>query len=247
MDKTFVHNRFKEFKLKRKFKSARVLAETLKINRHAINRVLGGDVTSDRDHIVFNTILEQIGVSEEEFFGRSGSPTHFTEYAPSAVAAKVPLYGDIPAGYANAPQTPTEPEEWVEPPPGVRNKNLFALRVSGYSMSPRLLPGDTVYLEKLELGFGYKDLERPAPRKDFERFNGRIVAALVDGDAQLKALKVIPKKDSLDFDLYLVSLNPAFPERYIQPDECLQIQGVTVASCRSELLPVINFNHMENA
>jgi SOS-response transcriptional repressor LexA len=248
MDSEYIQRRFKELKKQRVYPSGRWLVSKMpKLSKYMINKILTGEVFDAQDEAVFRSILDQIGISEDEFFGRPSAAKAVPKVDTPPAPSKVPLYGDIPAGYATATQSAVEPEDWVDWPPGVKIKNLFALHVTGYSMAPRLLPGDTVYLEKLNLGFGYKDLDRPAPRKDFERYNGRIVAALVDGDAQLKALKVIPKKDSLDFDLYLVSLNTTFAERYIQPNECLEIQGVVVANCRSELLPVINLAPKENA
>jgi SOS-response transcriptional repressor LexA len=248
MDSEYIQQRFRELKKQRVYPSGRWLVSKMpKLSKYMINKILTGQVFDAEDERVFRSILDQIGITEDEFFGRPSAPKASTTVETPSAPSKVPLYGDIPAGYATPAQNAVEPEEWVDAPPQVKIKNPFALRVTGYSMAPRLLPGDLVYLEKLNLGFGYKDLDRPAPRKDFEKYNGRIVAALVDGEAQLKALKVLPKKDSLDFDLFLVSLNSAFAERYIQPNECLEIQGVVVANCRSELLPVINLAPKENA
>jgi len=248
MDSEYIQRRFRELKKQRVYPSGRWLVSKMPaLSKYMINKILTGEVYDAEDERVFRLILAQIGISEDEFFGRPITLKAAPAIDTPATNAKVPLFGEIPAGHATPTHASVEPDEWVDPPPGVKNKNLFALRVSGYSMAPRLLPGDTVYLEKLELGFGYKDLNRPAPRKDFERYNGRIVAALVDGDAQLKALKVIPKKDSQDFDLFLVSVNPTYPERYIKPEECLEIQGVVQCSCRSELLPAIDLSFKENA
>lgn len=76
-----------------------------------INKILTGVVYDAEDERAFRSILVQIGITEDEFFGRPSvlkpSPKVDTPPAPS----KVPFYGDIPAGHATA----VEPEDWVDP------------------------------------------------------------------------------------------------------------------------------------
>lgn len=252
MDRDLVQQRFKQLKRERVFPSGRwLVAKMPKVTKYMIQKILSGEIYDAEDERIFRLILSQIGLTEDQFFERASAPVKAAPAVSlslsndeSAASPRVPLFGEIPAGYATPQESSVEPEEWIEPPPPLKNKNLFALRVSGRSMAPRLIPGDIVYLEKKEgLGFGYKDFERPAPRWEFERNSGRIVAALIDGESSLKVLKVIPKPDSQDFDLFLVSINPIYPERYIKPDECFQVQGVVVGTYRDEKLPAVDFSN----
>ncbi len=56
-------------------------------------------------------------------------------------------------------------------------------------------------MEPLSIKLGVKDPERPVPQLIFERLKGRVVAALVDGEATLKELQVVTlgKPDGSDF------------------------------------------------
>src|SRR6266446_2444547 len=140
-----IQDRFDELRSKRVFKSARWLSDSMKINRHSINKILTGDINTERDRILFRAILEQIGMDENSFYGRA--PVQPQKIDSDVVPLeKVPLWGEIPAGNPTSVTGTQQPEEMIAPPPGVRPKNLFALRVSGRSMYPRLIPGDIVYL-----------------------------------------------------------------------------------------------------
>jgi SOS-response transcriptional repressor LexA len=248
MDRDFVQQRFKELKRERVYPSGRwLVAKMPNVTKYMIQKILGGEIYDAEDRRIFQLILAQIGVSEDQFFhgnppaSLASKPAAFSTLAPT----QVPVFGIIPAGHASSSGGVAEPEEWIDPPPGVKNKKLFALRVSGQSMAPRLLPGDLVFLEQIGLGFGYKNPESPAPRASYELYNGRIVAALIDGESSLKVLKLVPKKDSMDFDLFLVPINPAFPERFIQPDECFELQGVVHCMVRDETLPAMSFKELQ--
>jgi len=226
MEKTFIHNRFKELKLQRKYKSARAIAEALKINRHAINKVLGGDISSDRDQIIFRSILELIDIPEEEFFQR----VQVKPDAPKRMEPdnRVPLLGSIPAGHAVSVEGITEAEDYVPLPLGMKAGKLFALKVKGASMQPYLEDGDIVYLEELGFGIGPKDPERPAPKNWFDPLHGRIIATVRNGDATLKMLQVKALGNG-QFDLYLMPINTDYPPVYITESCDVLFQGVVVS------------------
>ena len=122
----------------------------------------------------------------------------------------IPLYGSIPAGFAEAREQQAEGCVSVDiNSVGYQpTKNAFALRVTGESMIGRhILDGDLVILE-----------HGPDPR------NGEIVAALIDGESTLKTYVVKQGKP------YLKAENPKFPN--LIPAQELVIQGVFRALIR---------------
>ena len=121
-----------------------------------------------------------------------------------AVVRDIPLYGTIPAGFADRREQDAEGCVSVDINSiGYKpTKNAFALRVTGESMIGRhILDGDYVILE-----------HGPEPR------NGDIVAALIDGDCTIKTYVVKAGKP------YLKAENPKYPN--LIPAQELVIQGV---------------------
>lgn len=121
-----------------------------------------------------------------------------------SAVAHIPLFGSIPAGYADNREQSAEgcvsvDVETLGFKPG---RNTFALRVSGESMIGRhIVSGDVVILE-----------HGPEPR------HGDIVAALIDGESTLKTFL---RKNGKPF---LKAENPKYPN--LIPAEELMIQGV---------------------
>ena len=116
----------------------------------------------------------------------------------------VPLFGSIPAGFAQ--EREQDPEGCVsvdvESIGFKPTRTTFALRVTGESMiGKHILPGDVVLLE-----------HGPAPRE------GQVVAALVDGETTLKTFLCKNGKP------YLKAENPKYPD--LIPAQELVIQGV---------------------
>jgi repressor LexA len=127
-----------------------------------------------------------------------------------SIVRDIPLYGSIPAGFAEPREQDAEGCVSVDINSiGYKPaKNAFALRVSGESMIGRhILDGDFVILE-----------HGPDPR------NGDIVAALIDGDCTLKTYVVKNGKP------FLKAENPKFPN--LIPAQELVIQGVFRALIR---------------
>ena len=133
----------------------------------------------------------------------------FPGISRSAVA-EIPLFGSIPAGFAD--ERTQEPEGCVlvdiasigfKP-----TRNTFCLRVKGDSMIGRhICDGDIVILE-----------HGPEPR------HGQIVAALIDRKSTLKTFVL---KNNRSF---LKAENPKYPD--LIPSEELMIQGVVRALIR---------------
>jgi repressor LexA len=147
--------------------------------------------------------LEKLGVITRDKKARALKLTAAFDAVP------IPLYATIPAG---APQLrePAAAEILLNPAifPRAAQRNLYALRVSGDSMTgAKIFDNDIVIVE---------------PRRPKEH---DVVVALVDGENTLKRL--IKKGGK-----YLLKAeNPAYPE--ITPVEELTIQGVVIGVFRS--------------
>jgi SOS-response transcriptional repressor LexA len=228
MDPKFVAQRFDQIAKDRKV-SIRWLAEALGFNRYYINKLMRGDIRNGKDRVRLKALIEKLGYTEEQFFDGSDGARK--------TAGTVPLFGDIPAGNPSWFEGTPQPETWIEAPPFNGSRKLFALRVRGQSMEPRFLAGDILYLEPLGIRMGVKDDENPTPRLTFERLNNRVVAALVDGEATLKQLKIMPrggKSKADDYELHLMPLNADYSPIVIGPHSTAAFQGVVVKLFRDE-------------
>ena len=143
---------------------------------------------------------------------RSGSIARglvLTGSSPARRTLEVPIYGSIPAGFAEDVRQEAEgcvavDLETIRIPHGAQ---VFALRVKGESMiQAGILHGDLVVLEFKEA--------RP----------GDIVSALIDGEATLKRYVV---QDGRPF---LKAENPNYPD--LIPVQELAVQGVMLALLR---------------
>jgi len=230
IDTKFIRDRFEQITRDRKI-SIRWLADSLGFNRYYVNKLLRGDIRNGKDVQRLKTLIDKLGLTEEQFYQGtvvSGS---------KATRGTVPLYGDIPAGNPVWIEGATQPDVWIEAPPQSAGRKLFALRVRGDSMLPRFQSGDTVFLEPLSIKLGVKDPVNPVPRMTFERLNNRVVAALVDGEATLKLLKLVPKPKSNkpeDYEIQLVPMNTEYTPLVVGPDSVAEFQGVVVKLYRDE-------------
>ncbi len=121
----------------------------------------------------------------------------------------IPVFATIPAGPPQL-REPATAEIALNPDsfPRAAQRDLFALRVSGDSMTgAKIFDGDIVIIE-------------PRPAKE-----GDVVVALVDGENTLKRLI----KESGKY--LLKAENPAYPE--ITPAAKLTVQGVVIGVFRS--------------
>jgi SOS-response transcriptional repressor LexA len=227
-----IQKRFEELKAQRRYKSARALIATCGLPRYTVEKILSGDIRDTSDQIHFRAILDSIGITEDEFFGRPSRPKpQPSDLSKKGSARQIPLYGEIPAGNPDQKEGVVEADEMIDAVPGLSSREHFALRVHGLSMSPHLLPGDIVYLERLDVHIGPKEPARPAPKLLFERLHGRIVAALIDGESTLKVLHLTEKPGG-DHELHLMPMNESFSPLYISENNDLRIQGVVVKMLR---------------
>ena len=123
----------------------------------------------------------------------------------------IPIYGSIPAGFAETRQEEAEGCVSVDLATlGLRSADkLFALRVRGDSMTGKhIVDGDVAILDHSR-----------TPR------NGDVVAALIDGESTLKTLATERGKPVLRAE------NPRYPK--LIPAAQLSVQGVMVALIRT--------------
>jgi repressor LexA len=155
-------------------------------------------------------LLRQKGVLASEP-GKARSLRLITPWQKLRGAVRdIPLYGSIPAGFAQDKEQAAEGcvTVDVESIGFTPTRNTFALRVTGESMIGRhILDGDIVVLE-----------HGPEPR------HGDIVAALIDGES---TLKTFVKRNGKP---YLKAENPKYPD--LLPAQELMIQGVFKALIR---------------
>ena len=168
-------------------------------------------MTAAADHV---TALRRKGyLVHNPRLARSHSVVPLTQPSPK-VSASIPLYGSIPAGFADAREQEAERCVSVDLESfGLRpSSKIFALEVRGDSMLGRhILHGDIALLDR---GLTPK--------------SGDIVAALIDRESTLKTLMIENGKP------FLRAENPSYPD--LHPVHELLIQGVLVAlvrKCRS--------------
>lgn len=149
-------------------------------------------------------------------------PTHNSETVTSELW-RIPVFGSIPAGFAEAKTQEMEGSvlvdpSWLHPRASLASQKkggvlrLFALRVSGDSMIGRhIVDGDTAILDP--------GLTPQA---------GNVVAALIDNETTLKTYAV--QSDS--GMVYLKAENPKYPDLIAENE--ISIQGVMVGLIRCQ-------------
>jgi phage repressor protein C with HTH and peptisase S24 domain len=242
MDETFIETRFRELKRLRAYPSARWLAESMQINRYSINKILSGDIQSERDRILFRAVLSRIGLTEESFFAQTSTSEPLSvrqQHCPH----RVPYYCELPRKPVGLGGVFLDPDDWIEPAPGLWQQKVFAIRVPGTSLAPRLLPQDLIYLEPLDLKLHSLAESSSPPVFSFqcERLEGRIVAAVVNGEATLKVLRAIGGAESAAGTFQLASLNHAYRPLPIHEQREVRLVGVVVKTVREETLPIVAF------
>ena len=153
------------------------------LNKGALSSYLSGRYFPKQDAL--EKLSKALNVSIPYLMGHSSEGNISSA---SASALRIPVYGKVPAGIPLEAIEDVIDYEEIPTSWAVGDKEFFALRVSGDSMSPKYLDGDTIILEKCD------DCE-----------SGSDCVVYVNGfDATLK--KVLKKMDGL----VLQPLNPAF-------------------------------------
>jgi SOS-response transcriptional repressor LexA len=132
-------------------------------------------------------------------------------------AARLPLFGSIPAG------GPSESQEQCELFPVLRHlwaADRYCLRLAYDSMEPTLKPGDIVLVQ-------YRPQVQP------EHVQGRICACVVNGEPTLKRLSVGTRER--DRIVILRGDNPDIPPLIVDQRSDFSIQGVALTLVSREL------------
>lgn len=175
------------------------LGEYLNVTQQAVGKWEKG--IAEPDSQTLTKMAKLFNVSVDYLFGIDNDYTYSEKPQPTAPGSEwVPVYGDIAGG------TPIEMIEDILDYEEIDEKmatsgNIFALKVKGDSMAPRICDGDVVIIHA-------------QPNVD----NGDIAAVAVNGDtATLKKIK----KDTKG--VYLAPLNNEFDTTFFSNEEIEQL------------------------
>ncbi len=181
-------NKLKEARLNAGY-TLTTVAQKMNISHSAISLYENGHRSVDAS--LLNQFADLYNVSVDYLLGRSTSENKITP------TKTIPVLGKIPAGI------PVEAIEYVideiDLTPSLSNDNYdyFALMVTGNSMYPKYLDGDTIIVRK-------------QPTAD----SGQDVVAFVNGyDATLKQLEIHQK------GIRLKALNPEYESKFFTNEE----------------------------
>lgn len=148
----------KELRKKRGWNQSDV-AKSLNISTPSYSRYETGKFEPSNDLLV--EIAKLYGVTTDYLLGNSDNKKE-----PVKGYRRIPVYGTVAAGIPNEAIQNPDPDEWEDIPESMAHgREFFALRIHGESMTPVLLDGDVVIVERIE------DCE-----------NGDIAIVLVNGD-----------------------------------------------------------------
>lgn len=194
--------RIKELRMKKGLSQAQ-LAKILNIDRTTINKYESGQSRPIR---YINKLADLFGVSADYILGLDDK--NGKEQDPPPKSVKIPVLGYAAAGIPI--EANTDIEDYEEIPAEMAEKGeYFALKVKGYSMAPRFLPGD-IAIVKVQENCSDGDL---------------CIVQIGGGEA---AMKQVYKKAN---GIVLIALNPmVFPPHFFTADEVqnlpVQIIGV---------------------
>lgn len=194
--------RIKELRTKKGLSQAQ-LAKILNIDRSTVNKYESGQSRPIR---YINKLADLFGVSADYILGLDDK--NGKEQDPPPESVKIPVLGYAAAGIPI--EAITEIEGYEEIPAEIAEKGeYFAWRVKGYSMSPRIMPGDIAIVKVQENCSG-----------------GDLCIVQIGGSEA--AMKYVYKKAN---GIVLVALNPmVFPPHFFTTDEVrklpVQIIGV---------------------
>ena len=172
-------NRVKNLR-KEKGISQQELAQMLYVNQTAVSQWERGVTNPSTDTVI--ALANIFGVSVDYLLGNSDYPG-----APTPAGVQIPVWGNVQAGLPiSAVQDILDFEEIT--PELAATGEVFALRIKGKSMEPRMMEGDVVII-----------------RQQDDADTGDTVVVLVNGDeATVKRLKKRPE------GIMLVPNNPTF-------------------------------------
>lgn len=154
------------------------LAKILNIDRSTVNKYESGQSRPIR---YINKLADLFGVSADYILGLDGESRK--EQNPPPKSVKIPVLGYAAAGIPI--EAITEIEGYEEIPAEIAEKGkYFAWRVKGYSMSPRIMPGD-IAIVRVQRTFRSGDTcivqingNEAAIRQVYKSYNGITLVAL---------------------------------------------------------------------
>jgi len=232
MNQDFVRKQLQEV-IERRGLSMRQVSLQAGLNESAVRNIITGR-TQSIGLEVLRKLLLALEVSEEQFFQRPAAAAPAAPVLPvNSGGYSVPVCGEIPAGNPSYQEGIADPIDTIPGDDRDRRYGAFALRVSGYSMAPKYLPGDTLVLKPLHVGLPVKDPNRITPRAMVDALAGRSVAVLVNGEATLKTLEIEPLQKG-DYLLHLKPMNPEYPTITIGENDTIVFQGEVYKLIREE-------------
>lgn len=194
--------RIKELRTKKGLSQAQ-LAKILNIDRSTVNKYESGQSRPIR---YINKLADLFGVSADYILGLDGESRK--EQNPPPKIVKIPVLGYAAAGIPIEAITDIEDYEEISAEMAEKGE-YFALKVKGYSMAPRFLPGD-IAIVKVQENCSDGDL------------------CIVQIGGSEAAMKQVYKKAN---GIVLIALNPmVFPPHFFTADEVqnlpVQIIGV---------------------
>lgn len=196
--------RIKELRIKKGL-SQEQLAKILNIDRSTINKYESGKNKPNR---YVGKLANLFGVSTDYILGIDDQERK--EASPPPKGVKIPVLGYVAAGVPIEAITDIEDYEEITAEMAEKGE-YFALKVEGYSMSPRIMPGDIAIVK----------VQKTCS-------NGDLCIVQINGNEV--TMKQVYKKAN---GLTLVALNPmVFPPHFFTADEVqdlpVQIIGVVV-------------------
>lgn len=169
--------RIKELRMKKGLSQAQ-LAKILNIDRTTINKYESGKNKPNR---YVEKLADLFGVSADYILGLDDK--NGKEQDPPPKSVKIPVLGYAAAGIPI--ESITEIEGYEEIPAEIAEKGkYFAWRVKGYSMSPRIMPGD-IAIVRVQRTFRSGDTcivqingNEAAIRQVYKSYNGITLVAL---------------------------------------------------------------------
>ena len=181
------------------------IVEKTGIDKGSVSSYLAGRYKPNAEKI--SKLAAALGVSPSWLIGESEEmkrvPRSVSDLPlPIVLPSKIPVIGDVAAGVPIQAQEDIVGSVYTE-------KDVFALRIKGDSMSPRIMDGDVVLVD-----------QNACPE------DGDVVIALVGDEATCKILKKTHDR------VTLVPFNAAYPPFVYTGDEIadLHVLGVVVES-----------------
>lgn len=196
--------RIKELRIKKGLSQSE-LAKILNIDRSTVNKYESGQSRPIR---YINKLADLLGASADYILGIDDQERK--EASPPPKSVKIPVLGYVAAGVPIEAITDIEDYEEITAEMAEKGE-YFALKVEGYSMSPRIMPGDIAIVK----------VQKTCS-------NGDLCIVQVNGNEV--TMKQVYKKAN---GITLVALNPmVFPPHFFTANEVqnlpVQIIGVVV-------------------